>query len=100
MSEADRKELALPILREFTRQIGVANGGTRKWRRVTQLPFQQLSKKVAEADTFNKFKTSLMSVGRIADDDNISVFTAEDVKVFKEKDSLIICKGEPILIGK
>ena len=44
-------------------------------------------------------KTSLMSVGKTADDGNISVFTKDDVKIYKEQDILITCKGSPILIG-
>ena len=49
------------------------------------MPFPQLSPKAAEADTFREFKTSLMSVGKTADDGNISVFTKEDVKCTREK---------------
>ena len=100
MSDADRKKLALPILRKSTRQVGVANGGASKGRHVTRLPFQQPSSEAAEADASDEFKTSLMSVGKTEDDGNISIFTAEDVNVFKEKDILITCKGESILIGK
>ena len=64
------------------------------------MPFPQLSPKAAEADTFCEFKTSLMSVGETADDGNVSIFTKEDVKVYKEEDILITCKGKPILIGR
>ena len=42
---------------------------------------------------------SLMSVGKMADDGTVSVFTKKGVNVFKEEDVLITCKGEPILIG-
>jgi hypothetical protein len=68
----------------------------------TALPFPQLSTKAkaAEADTFNDFPTSLMSIGKTADDGNISIFTKEGVSVYKEEDVLITCKGEAILIGK
>ncbi len=52
-----------------------------------------------KADTFQDFPTSLMSVGKTSDDSMISVFTNKGVNVFKEKDVLITCKGEPILIG-
>ena len=41
-----------------------------------------------------------MSVGKTSDDGNVSVFTKEAVKVYKETDILITCKGEPILVGK
>ena len=56
--------------------------------------------KAVEADTFNDFPTSLMSVGKTADNGNISIFTKEGVSVYKEEDVLITCKGEAILIGK
>jgi hypothetical protein len=52
-----------------------------------------------QADTFQDFPTSLMSVGKTADDGTVSVFTKEGVSVFKEEDMLIACKGKPILIG-
>ncbi len=52
-----------------------------------------------QADTFQDFPTSLMSVGKTADNGTVSVFTKEGVSVFKEEDVLITCKGEPILIG-
>ena len=94
MSEANRKKVALPILRKSMRQVGVANEGpsTSKGRHLTQLTFRQLSSEAAEADTFDEFKTSLMSVGKTADDGNDSIFTVEDLTVFKEKDILITCK--------
>jgi hypothetical protein len=52
-----------------------------------------------QADTFLDFPTSLMSVGKTADNGTVSVFTKEGVNVFKKEDVLITCKGEPILIG-
>ena len=67
---------------------------------MTKLPFPQLSKKAAEADTFDEFKTSLMSIGKATDDGNVSMFTKKDVKVYKEDDVLITCKGKPILAGR
>ena len=54
----------------------------------------------AEADTFDEFKTSLMSVTKTAGDGNVSVFMKDDVKIYKEEDILITCKGGPILIGR
>ena len=67
---------------------------------MTTLSFNQLSKRAAEADTFDESKPSMMSVGKTADDGNVSVFTKEDVKIYKEKGILIACKGELILIGR
>jgi len=52
-----------------------------------------------QADTFQDFPMSLMSVGKTAKDGTVSVFTKEGVNVFKEEDVLITCKGEPIIIG-
>jgi hypothetical protein len=52
-----------------------------------------------QADTFQVFPTSLMSVGKMANNDTVSVFTKEGINVFKEEDVLITCKGKPILIG-
>jgi hypothetical protein len=97
ISEKDRHNAGLPILRPLTRKVGVANGGTSTAKYVTQLPFQQLSAQAMQADTFQDFPTSLMSVGKTADDGTVSVFTKEGINVFKEEDVLIICKGEPIL---
>jgi hypothetical protein len=66
---------------------------------VTQLPFQKLSAQPRQADTFQDFPTSLMSMGKTSDDGTVSVFTKEGINVFKEEDVIITCKGEPILIG-
>ncbi len=99
ISEKDQCKAGLPILRTSTRMVGVPNGGTSKAKYVTQLPFRQLSAQATQADTFQDFPTSLMSVGKTADDGTVSVFTKEGVNVFKEEDVLIICKGKPILIG-
>jgi hypothetical protein len=99
ISEKDRRKAGLPIMSTSTRKVGVANGGTSKAKYVTQLPFRQLSAQAMQADTFQDFPTSLMSVGKTADNDTVSVFTKESVNVFKEEDVLITCKGEPILIG-
>ena len=96
----DRKSVGLPILRISAEKVGVANGSTCKGQYVTALPFPQLSPKAAEADTFNDFPTSLMSVGKTADNGNISIFTKEGVTVYKEEDVLITCKGKAILICK
>ncbi len=64
ISKKDRRKAGLPIMRTSTRKVGVANGGTSKAKYVTQLPFQQLSAQATQADTFQDFPTSLMSVGK------------------------------------
>ena len=99
-SETDRQKAGLPIIRRSTKRVGVANGGTSTGKYVTKLPFQHLSDQAAEADTFDDFPSSLLSVGKTSDDGNISIFTKKGVTVHKEEDVLITCKGAPILIGK
>jgi hypothetical protein len=77
----------------------MANGGVSQAKFVTQLPFKALSARVTQADTFQDFPSSLMSVGKTADDGTISIFTKDGVTIHKETDVLITCKGEPISIG-
>jgi hypothetical protein len=77
----------------------VANGGVSQAKLITQLPFKDLSAKAKQADTFQDFPSSLMSVGKTADDGTISIFTKNGVTVHKEMVILITCKGKLILIG-
>ena len=91
-SESDRKKAGLHIVRCSTKRVGVANGGMSTGKYVTQLTFQHLFEQAAEADTFNDFPSSLLSVGKTADDGNISIFTNKGVTVHKEEDVLITCK--------
>ena len=64
MSEADRIGLGFPILRPSHKRVAVANGGTRRDKYVTHLPFPQLSTATSEADTFEEFPSSLMRLVR------------------------------------
>jgi hypothetical protein len=98
ISEKDQCKAGLPILQPSTQKVGVANGGTSYVKYVTQLPFQQLSAQSRQADTFQDFPNSLMSVGKTANKGTVSVFTKDGINVFKEEDVLITCKGKPILI--
>ncbi len=99
ISKKDRRKAGLPIIQKSTRRVGVANGGVSQAKFVTQLPFKDLSAKAKQADTFQNFPSSLMSVGKTANKGTISIFTKNGVKVQKETDVLITCKGKPILIG-
>ncbi len=99
ISKHDRCKAGLPILRPSARQVGVANRCTSNAKYITQLPLQKLSARSGQADTFQDFPISLMSMGKTSDDGTVSVFTKEGVNIFKEEDILITCKGEPILIG-
>ena len=98
LSKVDRKHINLPILKKSNKRVGVANGGTSKAKYVTHLPFHNLLLRAASANTFDDFPTSLMSVGKTADNGTVSIFTKDGVTLLEEKDVLITCKGEPILI--
>jgi len=99
ISKADRIQARLPILRKSSKRVRDVNGTTSSAKHVTQLPFQQLSTTANQADTFDEFPTSLMSVGKTADDNTISIFTKQGVTVHHEHGILITCQGKPILIG-
>ncbi len=99
ISKKDRRKAELPIIRKSTKLVGVANGGVSQEKFVTQLPFKDLSTQATQADTFQDFPSSLMSVGKTANDGAISIFTKDGVTVHKETDILITCKEEPMLIG-
>ena len=75
MSEADRIGLRIPFLRPFHKCVAVANGGTSSGKYVTQSPFLQFYTATVEADTFEEFPLSLMSVVKTSDYGNVSIFT-------------------------
>ena len=77
----------------------VADGHVNAGEHRVDLPFQGLSSKAREGDTFSNFRESLMSVGKVNDDGNVSIFTKDDVKVYAEEDVLITCRGTPIMVG-
>ena len=99
ISERDRATARLPILRQSTRLVGVADGNTCRGKHVTKLPIPGLSPKAMKKDTFDTFPDSLLSVGKVVDDGAISIFTSTGVSVHNEHDVLVTCKGKPILIG-
>jgi hypothetical protein len=68
LSETDRQQAQLPIMRPSTKWVGIANGGSSTGKHVTQLPFDQLSEQATKADSFDDFPHSLMSVGKTADE--------------------------------
>ena len=100
ISEKDQERARLPALRRSTKWVGVANGGESTGKYRTRLPIKKLSPVAAEADSFQDFPTSLLSVGKVAEDGNVSVFDKNGVAVYTERDVLITVKGEPIMIGK
>jgi hypothetical protein len=75
ISKHDQRKAGLPILRPSTWQVRALNGGTSNAKYVTQLPFQKLSAQLRQADTFQDFPTSLMSMDKTSDDSTVSVFT-------------------------
>ncbi len=68
-----------------TKQVMIANGDKSKGQHVTSLPFPSLSATARQADTFNEFPTSLMSVGKTADNSTMSIFTKDGVTVHNKK---------------
>ena len=96
ISEIDREAAGLPILCPSTKRVMVTNGEKSIGQNVTSLPFPSLSAKSRQADTFKEFPTSLMSIGKMADDGKISIFTKDGVTVHDEKDVLITCKHKPL----
>jgi hypothetical protein len=99
ISKKDRRRAGLSIIQKSTRWVGMVNGGVSKAKFVTQLLFKDLSAQATQADTFQDFPSSLMSVGKTTNDGMISIFTKDGVTIHKEMNVLITCKGEPILIG-
>ena len=99
LNETNRAHAGLPILKPSTKQVDVANGGVSVGAHVTRLPFPQISHKASTAETFTNFPNSLMSFGKTANDDTVSVFTKDGIKVYYEEDVLIIFKNKSILIG-
>jgi len=75
ISEANQAKTRLPILRQSTKRVGVANGKVSLGNKVTRLPIPSLNDKATEADTFDDFLHSLMSVGKMSDAGTISIFT-------------------------
>ena len=98
-TEELRKEVKLKSLRRSTKRVLVADETVNQGDHKVDLPFDGLSASVRKGDTFKRFTESLMSVGKVNDDGNISIFTQEDVTEYKEEDVLITCNGKPILVG-
>lgn len=98
-TESMRQRARLQVIGPSDKRVGTANGGTSNGKHRVRLPFCGLSDTANEADTFNDFKYSLYSVGTVNDDGNVSIFTKDDVRVYREEEVLIMCKGKTLLIG-
>ena len=98
LNETDRMRAGLPILKPPEKRVGIANGGVSVGKHVTHLTLPQISHKASMSENFTDFPNSLMSVGKTANNDTVSVFTKDDVKIYYEEDVLITCKNKPILI--
>ena len=99
LSKKDRTKLGLPILRTPDKKVGLANGGAYNGKCITSLTFPQLSSKGTEADTSEELPTSLISMGKKADDGNMSIFTKYGVTIHKEEDVILIFQEKPILVS-
>ena len=89
----------MKIKGKSSKRVIVADGHVNTGEHCVDLPFQSLSSEAQEGDTFSNFRESLMSVGKVNDDGNVSIFTRDDVKVYAEEDVLITCRGTPIMVG-
>ncbi len=79
--------------------MGVANGKVSLSNKVTRLPIPKIEPTATEADTFDDFLHSLMSVGKTSDAGTISIFTKYSMTVHNKTDVLVTCKVTNILIG-
>ena len=100
ISEKDQKQAKMPINGASDKTVNGANGASSRGKFKTKVNLSGLSNRARTADMFDDFKNSLLSVGRLADDGCIFIFTKEGTAVFKEEDVLITCKVKPILVGK
>ena len=98
-SKDDQAKAGLPILHQSKQWVGVANDDVSHGKHVTQLPIPNLPAPATEADTFDDFRHSLLSVGKTCNAGTVSLFTKDEVTVHREEDILIACKGKPILVG-
>ena len=78
-------------MRASAKKVAVANGSACNGKYITTLSFPQVYNRAAEVYIFEEFPTYLMSVGKKADDGNVSLFTKEGVTVYKEEYVLITC---------
>ena len=99
LTEQDRSDAELPVLGKSSKRVSVANGGVSTADKVTELPIPAVSLRARLADTFTDFKNSLISIGKLANDGHVSVFSKDGLTVHREEDVLITCKGKPIMIG-
>jgi len=99
LSKWDCTIAKLPILHPFSKRVGITNGSSSQGRHITALPFTNLSTNATQADTFNDFPNSLISIGCLADDNTISIFTQDGVTIHKEHNVLITCHGDPVLVS-
>jgi hypothetical protein len=88
MSKTDRRKLGLQISRDPKQRVEVATGGAFNGKHVIRLSFSQQSKGATEIEMFDELKTSLTSVKKTADDNNVVVFTKEAVNTYKGDDML------------
>ena len=97
ISKCDRVVAGLPILRQSTKRVDVANGSTSQAKHVTNLQFKQLSLQATQAFSFANFRISLMSVRETAEDGTISIFTKDGVRIHNKQDVLSTYKSKPWL---
>ena len=89
VSEEDRKRAGIPVLRKSTKRVSVTSSSISRANNAVPLPIPHLSKKAAEAHTFEDFPSSVLSGGKVKDDGKVCIFSRKGVTVHKEEDVLI-----------
>ena len=67
-----RQEADLKTKGKSSKRVIVADGRFNQAEHTVDLPFDRLSPQAREGDTFMNFKESLMSVGKVNNDGNVS----------------------------
>ena len=99
ITEKDRQKLQLPITGDSDKRVSVANGHVEQGKHETELPLEGLSPTAKTADSFESFHTTLISGSKVVDDGNTAILDQQGVRVFADKDVLILVQGKPIMIG-
>ena len=100
VAEGDRQELNLPIIAKSTKAVFITNGSAKQGKHETELTLDEVSTKARVTDSFETFRTTLISGSKVVDDGNTAILDRKRVKVHEDEDVLILVKGKPVMIEK
>eukprot|EP00804_Cyclotella_cryptica_P005131 CCRYP_011531-RA/>CCRYP_011531-RA protein AED:0.43 eAED:0.43 QI:0/0/0/1/1/1/2/0/350 len=96
LEELGHTQPATPLQMDNSTAEGIVNGKFQpKQTKAMDMQFHWLRDREY---TFDDFPNSLISVGCLADNNTVSIFTQDGVTVHNEHDVLITCRGDPVLI--